>query len=45
MIFWFFIAALVGGLMYWRQGPGTVIKVVILGFIAGVAGGAIGGWL
>jgi hypothetical protein len=45
MIVWFALAALVVGLMYWREGFFTVLRVATMAFIAGVAGGAIGGWL
>lgn len=45
MIGWFAIAALAVGLLYWREGFPTVFRVVVMTFIAGLAGGAIGGWL
>ena len=45
MIGWFALAALMAGLIYWREGFWTVLRVGIMAFIAGVAGGYLGGWL
>jgi hypothetical protein len=45
MIGWFAVAALAVGLIYWQEGFFTVLRVTVFAFMAGIAGGALGGWL
>ena len=45
MVFWYAVAAAAVGLLCIKQGLAKASAIAVVVFLAGIAGGALGGWL